>query len=528
MASTIFAFSKSVKDNRVERHDITELGDVAAIDAVVGQLESLPNVSVQPLDTLRLRSNPRSWVIRLICERSDLEPIDEHANHLLTDFTEAMQTRMREEHKYALLLVMGERVLLCHSTYGERTITPEWKTIPRMLDSDNVLRFALFRVLGSTVQVTSWEREASSSFVDWLGPPKRSGFLFGGRFRVRFEIDGVIGEMQLTEEEMEAWVERHPEFIQGTVALKNSVRELPLRGIRSGRQYYDDRDLGEFLQDYESEKRGVSRYALEYDRLQKDALPLLTPYYDERSRVVRVEEGQEVEVVNKDTPGWDIVFTCNRIDIRHSYLSDIATRLVNGDEVCVFHAGEPFGAPAIRIGGLHLYNRLELDGVTSALQGYRGQLNVEDSNLALLLLIAELECLGRSLKTRPIEKFLALLASELQSRIKWARKWMSLEGSVVEYKSADFLAGHNAEVAGRVSEDLRRKLHDSSLKVYLFGVEDDGSVRHVAGQHFPSDRLEHIRKELAKTVPYARVHIFPVCSDGESLLVLVAFGNATA
>ncbi|MFH1625384.1 MAG: hypothetical protein ABID54_09565, partial [Pseudomonadota bacterium] len=108
----------------------------------------------------------------------------EEEEYLLLDFTEPMKTRMREESKWAIGLLMPGKLVLCHSLFGEETITPEWKIIPRMLDMDNVSRYVCFMDDSGIITVRFWERDATSSFIEWLGLPHKQAFLFGGRYRI--------------------------------------------------------------------------------------------------------------------------------------------------------------------------------------------------------------------------------------------------------------------------------------------------------------------------------------------------------
>ncbi len=135
----IFAFSKKIKEEKVDLAIISDKKDIERIKLVIS---GLPSPREKRLDEVELRTNPKKWVILLLNNYPNIDK--EGMEELLNDFTDSMKTRMREESKYALGIVTKNLVLLCHSIYGEETITPEWKTIPRMLDSDNVLRYVQF------------------------------------------------------------------------------------------------------------------------------------------------------------------------------------------------------------------------------------------------------------------------------------------------------------------------------------------------------------------------------------------------
>jgi len=134
----IYTFVKQVKATSVTTKEIPDPLTISKIIAVLGKLETQPKATVSAIEDIGLRTNPKKWVSSLLAGYpNDFDATD--VENLLFDFTETMQTRMRMETKYALSLLMENKLFVCHSIYGEETITPEWEIIPRMMDIDNVL-----------------------------------------------------------------------------------------------------------------------------------------------------------------------------------------------------------------------------------------------------------------------------------------------------------------------------------------------------------------------------------------------------
>ena len=212
--SSIHAFSKQVKGDRILHQEIADSGDMIKIQQVIEKLEALPKALKSKLDELGLSTNSKTWATSLIKGYPDNVKREEE-EYLLIDFTESMRTRMREESKYAIGLLMPNKLILCHSLFGEETITPEWKIIPRMLDMDNVSRYVCFMDDSGIITVRFWERDATSSFIEWLGLPHKQAFLFGGRYRIQSEVEGVTVELQLTEEEIAVIVQKIKEANSG-------------------------------------------------------------------------------------------------------------------------------------------------------------------------------------------------------------------------------------------------------------------------------------------------------------------------
>jgi len=516
---SIFAFSKRIKDYQVDHQEITDAADIAKIQQVIEKLEKLPRVSKSDLSDLDLRTNPKKWAISLTTNFPSSVNKENMAD-LISDFTDAMRTRMREESKYAIGLLMQSGLILCHSSYGEETITPEWKIIPRMLDTDNVLRYVYFINEKGTMKIEYWEREATSSFIEWLNLPHKAAFLFGGRYRLISNIEGVNTEFQLSDSEMETWISKHPEFREGTIKLANPVERLNISEIRTGRKSYDN--VQDFIQDYDAEKYGIARYQQEYERINSKALPLLVKYYDEKTRLVRKEGDEEVNEITKTTPSFDILFVNEYIVFRASYLKDIITRFINGDVVKVFHAGGKFKTTPLTIGCMEIYNRLKTDIVIEQITKYLKDTSIQDKNLNVIMQYVILRRLAEVNKESPLIHFLQPLFQGIIDSLVLDKKWAKLEDEILEYKSGEFIVGRNDEVIKRIGSDLSKKLEKSSCKVYLIGVEDDGTVRPVPVSRLKSDRIETLRKGLKNELKVNDVDIFVVRQNEEAIVLLIA------
>ena len=516
--SSIYAFSKRIKEEKVLHQEIVDSIDIGKIGEVIQKLEQLSKAQESRLDELAIKINPRKWVSSLI--RGYPNEINrEEMEYLLTDFTDEMRTRMREESKYAIGLLMPNKLILSHSFFGEETITPEWKIIQRMLDTDNVLRYVSFMNKRGILTVRFWEREATSSFIEWLGLQRKQAFLFGGKYRIRCEIEDITTEFQLTEQEMERWLGSHSELREGTIKFSIPVRLLSITEIMAGRKRYDNPE--DFMQDYDAEKWGIGRYQKEYGRINGELLPLLMKYYDEKTQVVRIEEEEEIPEVVKATPGFDILFVNNRIEFRESYLKDIVKRFINGEPIKIVHVGVKFKSSPFVLGSMEIYNRIELDYLAQQIANYYNATNLQDRNLVLLLGYCIFKRLAEINAKLPIYYFFERVSQETLKMVSLKGKWTKLEGNILEYKSGDVLAGNNGEIIGRLSKDLEKKLKEVPCKIYFIGVEDNGMVHPLLSSRLKSDRIESIRNGLQDVLCIDNIYACPVIR-GESGILLIA------
>lgn len=522
--TTIHTFSKRITSTTINTGVITDAGDISKFDKIIVALEQLPGATSSQLDQLGLRTNPKAWISQSIAAYPE-QCCTADMSHLLFDFTDSMKTRMREESKYALAILMTNRIVLCHSIFGEETITPEWKIIPRMLDADNVLRYASFLKQDETILVRYWERSATSSFIDWLGLPRKQAFLFGGKYRICSEVEDVTIELQLTEQEMETWLETHPELSEGKIEFKNPVRLLTIKEVRSGRKGYDS--TRDFIQDFEAERQGVPQYQRDYERIREESLPLLTSYYDEKTQVVRIEGDEEVVEVAKTTPKFDILFADGLIKFRASYLADLARRFTNGESLKIFHAGMPFSAAPLRLKSSEICNVLRVSEAVQRVVDYCNDVNLQDVTLDILTKFAVLKALEYSNAGLPIAYVFESLSQELLRELSLDGRLSKVEDATLEYKSRDYLAGRNENVISRIAKDLCTKVSRSNCKIYLIGVEDDGVLDPVSGSRLKSDRVEQIRKGVEAEIGFGTSYAF-VASQGEKAILILIWTGITS
>ena len=517
--TSIYAFTKKIKEGTVVHREIVDPEDIAKIGHVIEKLVELPKASELRMDELKLRANAREWVDSLLRAYPD-EANEKEMGYLVSDFTDTMQTRMREESKYAIGLLMPSKLILSHSSFGEETITPEWKTIPRMLDRDNVLRYVCFIIEKGVISVRYWEREASSSFIEWLGLPRKAAFLFGGKYRIRCEIEDITTEFQLTEQEMERWLQSHSELRGGTIKFSKPIQLLSITEIMAGRKRYEDPE--DFIQDYEAEKIGIPHYTREYERINSRLLPMLVKFYDEKTRLVMREGEEETTEVEKAEPTFDILFVNEHIDFRASYLNDVIKRFINGEQIKIVHVGVKFRAHPYIIGSMEIYNEIQIDPLVQLLVNKYNDINVQDMNLDLLLRYAIFKRLAEVHSESPATHFFEPVSQGIMNLISLKGKWTKLENTVFEYKSGDIIAGGNEEIIQKLSGDLKSKLKESPCKVYFIGVEDDGTIHPIASSRLKSDRVESIRNSLQNELGIDSLYAYPVIQEKGGILLIIA------
>ncbi len=526
---SIYASSKKIREDEVRHTKITEKRDIEKIRNI---LLKLPEPKERRFSEINLRTNPRNWILSLIDSYPEVD--ETKMEMLLNDFSDSMQTRMREESKYAMAMLLKNELVLCHSIFGEETITPEWKAIPRMLDSDNVLRYVCFeRHEDSSILVKYYEKWATESFVDWLGLPQKDSFYyFGGKYRIYSKIENTNVVLELTEEELDRWLEIHPEIREGKIRLSNPISVLTFNQIRVGRKKYEN--VGDFIQDFVAEKYNINFYREKFEELtsspkkktKEDRLsgPIelyLYKFYDEKDKVVKVEGGESVIVLEKINPHIDILFVCKDIEIRSSYLDDIFVRFANGERINIVHPGMSISADPIAIGSMEIWNEIEVMEFTNHLIGYYHGTKLQDEYLFRVLEFAIFKTLAEANKKTHLYHFLEPFAKRTIQEVDSEGRLTKLEDEILEFKPQEYFSGGDDEIIEKLVSDLSVKLQSSLCKIYLIGVEDDGTFNPIPSSRLKSDRVERVRRTLEEKLRPARVYLTPIIQEGKGLLVLI-------
>ncbi|MEM4327736.1 MAG: hypothetical protein QXV29_02185, partial [Candidatus Woesearchaeota archaeon] len=305
-----FVYSKKVIENDINQDKITRKVDKDKITKVVNSLLNLGKR--KKFDEIQLKENCQIWIKNLISSYPLID--DRDAKELLNDFSDEMNTRMRMEEKYAICIVTSEFVILCHSLFGEETITPKWEVIDRMLDKDNILRFVYFKNEKDSIDVIFYETNPSVFFANWLGIPQKVAFEYlGGKNKFCGEVSGVPFSLELSDDDFEKkFIEEKAFKVKDKqIILPAPIERIPLSLVKVGRKPYTNYD--DFVQDFLAKRYNLSYYNEEYIKLKNSIIPYQEKIFDDKNNVVK-QDGNVI--IKKTNPNFLILFSDNSIEIR--------------------------------------------------------------------------------------------------------------------------------------------------------------------------------------------------------------------
>nr|MDO8080346.1 hypothetical protein [Candidatus Freyarchaeota archaeon] len=429
---------------------------------------------------------------------------------------------MREEEKYAISVVSEGTLLLCHSHVGERTITPDWSVIERMLDSSNVIRFVLFRKREDIIDVVYWERYFSESFVEWLGLPESEEFYyFGGQNRFYTEIDGMKCILELSDNELEGKIEH---LMEGkTIVLPQAIKRLPLIQIRSGRKRYST--FEEFHEDFINRMYNLAVFKDKYEKIMGSLEPLTKRFIDDNDKVIKIENSREKIVIKKINPHFVILFSNDQILMKNSFLEELYTRFLNNTHTRILHIGMKIFLSPLRIRSFEFFNTLAVNSITKIFIENCEKTKILDEYIDKILCYTTFSLLEAENRGTPIHHFLNRFLEKLAIDYFPTAMIMQRENKIIEFKSRDFFTGNDREIIEKITKDLKSKIKTNEFKIYIIGVDEKNQkLEPLNSSRFMSERLNNIEAGLKniQELSNLEVQIIKVpTKEEECILVMI-------
>jgi hypothetical protein len=91
------------------------------------------------------------------------------------------------------------------------------------------------------------------------------------------------------------------------------------------------------------------------------------------------------------------------------------------------------------------------------------------------------------------------------------KQWTKVEDAVLEYKSSDYLKGKDNNVIADLAGDIKTKFKTNPFKIYVVGVEANGTLYPIDKSRLPGERIEAIRSGLIdKLKGVGSIDIYPM------------------
>lgn len=519
----IYVFSKRVKDKDYRKKKITTFKEKEKLESIIGKL--MEHGREQDIKDLELDENPNRWLLGIFDNyNKDNEKLTEQFEYLLNDFTAHLKTRRREYDRYAVGIISKNYILLANTVFGEETITPTYEIIPRMMDKDNIMLYALFRMeKDESVKVRYYEFYKSDFFVEWLGIyEKDSHYYQGGKYRIYTDIIGNSTVLELNDEN----IEKIRGSINGNqITLDVPIDVITIEQVRIGKKRYPDFEV--FYKHFIDDQYNLKYYKNKFFEIIGNLDVQISRYSDCREGVEKYEEGL---VIKKRNPHFNILFGANKgngdIEFSPDYINELYSYYSNGNHFQVFHAGDKLASKPVEIQKMAVHNEL-CDDISKFLIDYINETGLRDRDLFNILSFTTFKILAIENQEKYIHYFLNLMGLKSLTMLK-NNKFTDNENEILEFKSSGYFDGSPEDIADRLILDLRKKLSSNHFKVYLIGVTEPpaGKLDPIKKQSMKSDDITKIERIINREKYIEKVDIFQMLvNEDEGIVVMTVLGE---
>jgi hypothetical protein len=413
------------------------------------------------------------------------------ATMLINNFCKNMQTSARQAGKYAILIILGDAIFICHADSKEMTITKEADVMERLLDTDNVDKYAEFRNREDGIEVRHFERHRTKSLSGWLGvAPSKISYGDAGKVKVFTEIDEVTCSFQFTQDEFaEHFIQNSKYEIVNETLRTPSGNEYHIEEVKYGKRTFDDPD--EFKQDFYGIYYDVESYREHYENIANSMEPFTSTIIDGENQLTEGRNGRSLLLKEHDE--FDITFASGPINLRSRWRSKLIRRFENDTRTLLFHAGAPFSEDEIVIGPYELYNDLdlpyssELNSLYSIIrEGGTGQ---NMTNIISYVIFKVLSAWAQ----RPVGGFFEQLSEKYADRLDEQGLILKDEDEVLEFKDRNWLASKSDD---KIAEKFTKEIQ-ADTRLVIVGIDEaDQCISPVKRSRYSPERNERIENKV--------------------------------
>lgn len=396
-------------------------------------------------DNFKFNSNCKDLIISLL---SDPEDVFRELKFLMNDFSNNMNTNMREKGMYVISILTPDKLILIHSKMGEKTITPDLEVFQRMIDKNNVKRYVSFEKKDK-IKVRYYEVHKSKFFIEWLGISKKEAiYKFGGENKFYCEINGITATLEISDEYYDKLKDdENYEITNNSIKLPYALQELNLTHIMRGNRRINT--INEFNREHKARKFELYHYQDQYKKLSNSLDPFSSKIYDTESKVYDIHKTH----VKKENSNVEILFCNSEIEIAEEYVEKLKVDMLNNHETHITHAGMEFEESPLEIRNLKIYNKLNVK-LAMPLINYLKEDELSESFKKQLIYVI-LEMLAENNSKKPISEFFRNLKNAIRSNLEFSSN--IYEDKVIELKARDFVSGKDKRFIDKLAEDIGKK-----------------------------------------------------------------------
>jgi hypothetical protein len=482
-------YYKEIQADNLNNWTLESESRVSNIHEVISGLDR--QTSTHPLSDLDIDDNPEMFVDTLLDSYPDHN--ETFCKSLINDFSDSMRTSAREEGKYAVLILYENSLVICHTDSEELTITKDAEVLERLLDTDNVDKYARFqRTDDGETEVLQFERSVTKSFSEFLGlNPEEIAYEEAGEIKIFTEIDDSAARFEYGQDEFEQKFITGDDYDLRTKILETPNDEYPVNHVKMGRRRYET--VEKFLQQFYALYYDLNTLQTQYGEISESMIPHTTAVIDHEDKVTTGGPNGATRLKKRNDSEFSVVFADKHIELSVDWRLQLSKSLRSDETVRLHHAGNKFVEDPVEVGPFEIHNPIDIDEKhLNKLYSVTQEAGTGKplSNIVYCVMFHALSEWCQS----PICHFFDQMTERFENELSAEGMILRDEDGLMELKGRDWLADieDDEEAAEKISEELQ-----SDSKLLLVGVEEEEQrIRPLSRSKWDSERNERIRDSV--------------------------------
>lgn len=479
---------KEIQGKEITERTLDRQSEVRNVLDVIKGLDRQTKSSSLVSD-LDLDDNPELWIEHLMDHYP--EPPEIFDSSLINNFCDSFYTSARQPGKYAVLVVAANSVIICHTDSKEKTITTNADVFERLLDTDNVDKYARFKQERDGITAYHFERNQNTkSFSEWLGIEQEDiAFEDAGDVKIYCEQKGSTCIFQYPRQEfVEKFLLNETHTLISDIFRFPDGTEFTVNQVKLGPRSFDTVD--EFLQGFYNIYYDLQTYRTKYGNLTESWDAWQEDIVDYDSKVTKGVEGEVI--IKKKHREFKIIFADKLINLSAGWRIDLHSAFIDGTLTRLYHVGSDFSKEPVSIGPFIVFNHPVTGDFERLNQLYQIISNFDTGDtMANIVAFVIFDTVSEWFKG-PESHFFEQLRDKCVENLNASGVVIPEEGEIIEYKSRDWFSGvDNEELAHKITKEIQ-----DGTTLLIGGIEDEQSIRPLARSRFDPDRSEDIRTTL--------------------------------
>ncbi|ENN96240.1 hypothetical protein J422_03438 [Methanocaldococcus villosus KIN24-T80] len=472
----------------------------------------------------------KKWIKKILESYPDRS--DDEVEYLIDTFRAALNTKSKEADKFLIGVLQMENILVivhCRKDPSLAEIKDKLYAVRVLLHPKNIIRADIIKKDGENIILGAFEysRRMSKGHAKFWGiEPEDVGWESIGTIRLNVELEEFDFPIQIPIEQDDLKNLIDKGIISPTGRIKIGRSEGKVTKVFVHNKAYEYKM---FYDMFVALTERLTEYRRRFEKLiptqQKISMYFSNDrkyqYMEDEKAVYSFTQDREELKFKKEHPKYIVCFFTKStpgIEPKHSFLLKLYQSIFEDTrELEIFHAGEEISLEPFKIGGLKIYNQVDIsEDVVKFSENLMKQIKDTQSRKGKVLL-EYLFCKVYSENIRnPHLKslFEFIIENIIKAEIEYEFRNSGIlqAENILEFKSADDVLGNPSKFVKKKLVPTIKKYLDGEVQRHciIYGIEDNFDIKPI--YHLKNDQITWMEKKANEELneENVKIHILPI------------------